>query len=262
MALSIMQPIAKSSHFMKCLLIGVLASIPILLAVGQGRDMLGNKWPARLSTIRDIQSAKPDVESIDIGKLPIQDYPLLAKFTRVRIVSLDNHQGTFATNEMLKALAALDLTNLTGIAMVNCRLITDEGIRALVGVRSLTALELEGTAITDAACEVMSSQMRLTGINVANCDGVTLNGLKALGVSGTLRHLLFSADKLTQGEVVDLLASFRNVTRCDIVDPQRKLDAKTISENGSKRGMQVFVRQTGALQDKYGITNGILLRRD
>ena len=96
--------------------------------------------------------------------------------------------------------------------------------------------------------------MRLTGINVANCDGVTLNGLKALAVSGTLGNLEFSADKLTQGEVVDLLASFRNVTRCDIVDPKRKLDAKTISENGSKRGMQVFVRQTG-----FSIYSGLFL---
>ena len=225
-------------------------------AAGQGRDTLGNKWPERLHTNRDIQSAKPDVESIDIWDLPIQDYPLLVKFARVKNIMLDSQKGTFATDEKLKALARLDLTNLTGIIMVNCRLITDEGIRALVRIRSLTGLELEGTAITDAACETMSTRMSLTGINVANCNGVTLEGLKRLAISATLKDFVFSAGKLTQQEVLDLVASFKNVTRCDIVDPQRKLDANAIKAKGNERGMQVFLRQTGALQDKYGITNG------
>jgi hypothetical protein len=237
---------------MKTLLIAVVSGLAIFLARGQGRDMLGNKWPARLSTSRDIKGAKPDVESIDIEKLPIEDYPSLAKFTRVKNVMLDSQEGTFATDKNLKALAALDLTNLTGIVMVNCRLITDDGILALARIRSLKGLELEGTAITDAACEVMGAQMRLTGINVANCNGVTLKGLKALTTSSTLKDVVFSAEKLTQEEVLDLVASFKNVTRFEIVDPHLKLDAKAIKKMGTERGIVILVRNTGALQDKFG----------
>jgi hypothetical protein len=237
---------------MKCLLIAVLAGIPIMLALGQGHDMLGNKWPERLSTRGDIKSAKLDVESIDIWNLPIEDYPLLAKFTRVKNVMLDSREGTFATDEKLKALAALDLTNLAGIVMVNCRLVTDEGIRNLARIRCLKGLELEGTAITDEACAVMSAKMNLTGINVANCRGVTLKGIKALATSDTLREFTFSAEKLTQKEVLGLVTSFRNVTWCQIVDPEQKLDAELIKATGQENKMHIVVKRTGALQDKYG----------
>ena len=241
---------------MKCLLIAVLASVPILLAVGQ----LPHASIERLSTARDIQLAKADVEYIDIWNLSIKDYPLLAKFTRVKAIVLSCQEGTFATDEKLMALAALDLTNVTAIPMVNCRLITDKGIRALARIQSLKVLQLEGTAITDISCDVMSAQMRLTGVDVANCNGVTLKGLKALISSSTLNGMSFSSDILTQEEVLDLVASFKNVTRCAIVDPQGKLDADAMKKMGTERRVFIDVRRGGALQESYGITNGIPMR--
>ena len=39
---------------------------------------------------------------------------------------------------------------------------------------------LEGTAITDVSCGVMTSRMHLAQLNVANCQGITLKGLKPL----------------------------------------------------------------------------------
>jgi hypothetical protein len=237
---------------MKSLLIAVLASTPILLAVGQGRSTLGNKWPERLSTRRDIKSAKPDVESIDIRNLPVEDYPLLAKFTRVEAIDLSSLEGTLATDEKLEALAALNLTNLVGISMINGRLITDKGIRALTRIQSLKGLQLEGTAITDISCDVMNTQMRLTGVNVANCRGVTIKGLKALITSTTLINIEFSADKLTQEQVLDLVGAFKNITWCEIVDPDHKLDVNAIEQKGKARGIHIAVRATGALQETYG----------
>jgi len=223
-----------------------------LTGAGSGVLAMGGKTPERLSTRRDIQKAKPGVEDIDIWNLPIQDYPLLAKFKSVKQIGLDCSEGTFATDEKLKALAALSLTNVTDIILTNCRLITDKGIRALSKIRSLKGLGLEGTSITDAALKTMASEMQLSGVNVANCDGLTMTGLRTLATSKTLKEISFSADKLTQDEVLEPINLFRNITWCGIVDPHNKLDVKTIKEKGVEKNIRIVVMKTGALQDTYG----------
>src|SRR6266404_5157794 len=203
-----------NTHIMKRLLIAVLVCIPIYMGQGQERDMLGNKWPERLPSKQAIEQAKSDTDYIDIWRLPIGDYPLIKKFPHIKRITLDSEEGTFATDEKLKALATLDLTNLTLISLCNCRLVTDHGIEALLQIKSLTSLGLEGTAVTDRACELMASRLRLTGVDVANCEGVTLKGIKALAVTDTLTDFEFSVGSMSQQDVLDLIASFKNMKWC------------------------------------------------
>jgi hypothetical protein len=228
----------------------ILALIaPILFAMGC-RD-----YPERLSNKTDISRASSSAKAIDIWKLPIGDYPLLRKFTNVEDILLDSEEGTFATDEKLKALSKLGFTNLLGISIFNGRLITDDGISALSGIHSLHGLALEGTAITDVSCGLMASRMHLAQLNVANCQGITLNGLKTLAASVSLQGFEFSADKLTQEQVLNLIASFKNVTSCVIVDPDSKLDIATITAKCAEKKIHVAIKKTGALQEIYGITN-------
>jgi len=120
--------------------------------------------------------------------------------------------------------------------MENARLITDAGIRALAPVQSLNGIGIGGAAITDASCEFIALHWQhLTYVSIYNCNGVTLKGLQALAVSANLQELDFSTENLTQEEVFDLLASFKNIKWCGIVDPQRKLDADGIKAKGTER---------------------------
>ncbi len=228
----------------------VTGGILVLVAAACGT------YPAWLSTARQVRFARPGVEVIGVSCLPLRDFPLLAKFTRARGVIFDSRRGTFATDAKLKALASVGLTNVAWISMTNCRLITDAGIRALVRMPSLTGLGLEGTSITDAACTVMALQMRLTGVNVANCYRITLRGITDLTRSKTIRDISFSLGRIAPEQVLHLIGAATSITHWEIVDPQHRLDAMAIEAMAARKKTQVLVRATGALQDMYGINTG------
>lgn len=209
-----------------------------------------------MSSRRDVYFSSASHTILDIGDLPVQDYPLLIKFRRVVNIRLPSREGQLATDDKLKVLATLGFTNLGSLTLENARLITDEGIRALSPIQSLNYIGIEGAAITDAACELMVSQWRLNAVGVLNCNGVTLKGLETLAMSDNLKELDFSTDNLTQKEVLDLLESFKNIKWCGIDDPQRKLDANAVKAKGTERGMYFSVFANRSTSRQYGTTNG------
>jgi hypothetical protein len=202
--------------------------------------------PEHLSNRDHIRAAKHTVEDINIRDLPLKDYPLLSKFTRLKKIKLYSVRGGSATDEHLKAIAKLKFTNLIYIDLNNCRSVTDKGIEALASITSLKQLPMEATAITDTACEIIGSKMALTSVIVANCKGVTKAGLHSLAKSDSLTTFRFSADRLTQDEVLELLGSFKNLKHCEIVDPQLRLDGEALKAKGAEREIRVFIRTTGA----------------
>ncbi len=213
----------------------------------------GSTWPERLSTERDVERAKPTADDIDIWNLPIEAYPSLVKFRRAKVIRLDSREGTFATDKKLKLLASLCFTNLTTITLLNCRSVTDAGVTSLTNITTLRELGLEGTAITDATCDAIATHMRLTSVNVANCAGVTLKGLTALSAWDGLQEITFSADRLTQGQVVGLIAAFKTVKWFEFIDPQHKLDWRLIKSYGEGKKIRVVPQLIGGLQGKYGV---------
>src|SRR2546421_1452815 len=113
-------------------------------------------YPERLKSKRDIVSAKADATDIDIRNLPLEFYPLLAKFKRVKQIGLDNSDPAIATDKKLEVLCRLELTNLHVITLINCRRITDVGVASLARIPSLQGMDLEGTSISDASCELLA----------------------------------------------------------------------------------------------------------
>lgn len=202
-------------------------------------------YPERLSTPRDVDLAKADAVDVDIRDLPLEDYPLLKKFKQVEQVYLGLSTSVPATDQHLEALASLNFPHVVCVTANNCHAITDKGVQSLSRLYSLTQLGLEGTSITDAACETMAKTMHITDLNVANCSGITFHGLQALAASDALQDISFSNERLTAKEVSDLLDSFKSVKRCEIVDPQGTLDAQKLVAKGETKHIQVVLRQHG-----------------
>ena len=95
----------------------------------------------------------------------------------------------------------------------------------------------------------MASRMMLTGVNIANCDGITKAGISEFSRSTRLEFIQFSADRLTQVEVIDLIVTMRKGIWCHVVDRAGRLDQETLRAKAAERGSRVLVRSTGALQD-------------
>ena len=103
-------------------------------------------WTDNLS-LAAVARADPALDRIRIPHLPIEHYPLLSKFTRLKEISF-YWEG--ANDEKLLALSKLTFTNLQGISLLDCPKVTDAGVRAIASFSSLGWLKLEGTAVTDA----------------------------------------------------------------------------------------------------------------
>jgi len=205
------------------------------------------KHVVHIQSKRDILAAAVDTDDILIPALPLQDYPLLSKFRHLRQVSFYTPDGTGGSDEKLKALAAVDLPDLKDIGLLNCPSVTDTGIQAIVKIRSLRELQLEGTSVSDQGCVTMADQMTLQGINVANCARVTKNGISTLAKSPTITGMGFSADNLSQHEVEQLIESFTHVNWCQIVDLIGNLDESALKAKGAQKRITVVVMPYGAL---------------
>ncbi len=206
--------------------------------------------PTPLTSAGDISRASKDTEQIVIGLLPVGDYPQLAKFQKLKDVSFFTTDGTGANDEKLRALSKVRFTNLQGVLLLNCPKVTDEGIRHLSQIASLKWLGLEGTSITDESLEIMSKNMKLTGVNVANCSSLTVIGLLKLAESETLQSFTFPAESLTQEDVARLIGKFKaNLKWPAVVDLGGKLNASQLESLAQRRGFSLNVRRTGAMQD-------------
>ena len=194
---------------------------------------------------RDVMRANPALEQIRIPKLPIEHYPLLSKFKRLREISF-YWEG--ANDQKLRELSKLTFTNLQQISLLDCPNVTDAGVRAITNFPSVRGLKLEGTAVTDAGLEVIATKMNLTGINVAGCKDVTRKGIQTLSLCPSLQSITFSADDWTQEQVIELIDSLKNVNWCGIIDPRKRLDAELLEAKGKTRGIQIVVSTAGALE--------------
>ena len=208
------------------------------------------KHPTALSSSRDIRRTSRDTKKIIIGLLPVSDYPLLSKFQHLNDVDFYTLDGTGGNDGKLRALSQLGFTELKGISLLNCPAVTDEGIGHLTKIQSIKTLHLEGTAITDEALQIMASQMSLTGLNVANCQKIGMKGLLKIAASETMVEFSFSANALTQEDVVRLFAVFKmNIKWVSVVDREGKLDATALKALAKSNKFILNVSRTGALQD-------------
>lgn len=223
-----------------------------LFAIGcclSGCLIPAGQHPRCLSSRQEVELAASNLEDIDIRNLPLEDYPRLTKFVRLKRLQLYSINGDSATDEKLEALAGIGFTNLVDINLLNGRLITDRGIRALATIASLQELQLEGTSITDDALRMLCAKPGFRGVNVANCRGVSLTGLKIICQCEHFDEVSFSADGLSQFDVRGLLEQMAgSVKWCGIVDRDLRLDETALQVLASKKDFRLVISAKGALQ--------------
>ena len=205
--------------------------------------------PYVLESESDIKEAPSAADEVHISTLPIEAYPLLAKFRKIRRIDFYNKNGNGADDGRLQALARLKFPTLKDVCLLNCPAVTDVGIVALASFPSIKELQLEGTSITDRAVQILLDQMGAPDLNVANCKGVTFKGLRLLATSAR-GELGFSTENVNQAEVLELINILKpGVEYCAIVDQTKKLDAAPIEAACKKRGIKLDLRSKGALQE-------------
>lgn len=232
---------------LQCSLAWPLCGLVTLLFAGCGQ------YPEPIRSSRDIKNASTATEMLTIRRLPIGDYPALARFTQVRRIDFYDPSGMGTDDERLKVLAGLRFPCLNDVSLLNCPLVTDAGILSLCRIKSIKTLQLEGTSITDASIEAITAALPLRGLDVANCRGVTFDGLLHIADAHTLEDISFSVENLNQGQVLDLLRRFKFVKRCEVIDPEGKLDAGTVEHAVPDTQMKILVARKGALQTMASI---------
>ncbi len=131
-------------------------------------------------------------------------------------------------------------------------MVTDAGLLSLTTVSSLEYLQLEGTAITDASLYGIRSNLWIKGLNVANCDKVTFNGLSVVLELPSLEEISFSAKNIDQRHALALVSQFRSIKHCEIVDASGKLQIEALKEAAAAKQAKLLVRQNGALETMNG----------
>jgi hypothetical protein len=208
--------------------------------------------PTPLRTAADIAKLPPSVDAISVGELPVEAFSLLSKFTNVTQIKFYLHDGSGGSDDKLVALSRLRLPCLKDVTLLNCPAVTDKGLAALTRIGSIQMLQLEGTSITDTSLRILSDKMKLKGINVANCTGVTLEGIAVLATSPVLEEIGFSADKMDEAQMLDLIRRFPHVKHWEIVDTAGKLDPEPVERLALQLSTQVVIQRTGALQNLQG----------
>lgn len=167
-----------------------------------------------------------------LDPLPIEDYPALKKFHKLREVQ---YWYRTATDEKMEALASVPLPSLYCASLNGSSHITDRGIAALARIRSIHSLGLEGASITDAGLEIIATRMQPDGVNVTSCSNITIRGLLTLVQTDTLRDIDISADHLSTADVIELLEKSRNLDRFQITGPSRHLSSGAIDRAAGLR---------------------------
>jgi hypothetical protein len=206
------------------------------------------KYPETAQTQADIDRTPSSATMIRIPRLPVEAYPALSKFKELQRIEFYDADGTGADDKRLRALGQLQLPKLRDISLLNCPAVTDDGIEALAGFKSLIYLQLEGTSITDRSMEIIAGRMSLVGFNVANCKGITSRGLLRVIESSTLQELTFSAGNISEAQIIDLINHAKKLNHCEIIDPAGTLNAIAIEQAARPKNIQVVIRPEGALQ--------------
>ena len=178
-----------------------------------------------LKQIRELQLQRPSASS-DTLKHLIESLPLLIRLD-VDGASLDADAWQAVTRlKQMKTLSAASsnltdrdlatlsrLTRLSGLLIQNTT-ISDEGFVHLATLRELNFLRIDGTQITDESLELISRSFpKLRTLYIRNVgEGVTDEGLLALGKHPALNYIHVSRDKFSR-EAIDQVQESRENLR-------------------------------------------------
>ena len=179
-------------------------------------------------------------------KLRDKDIPTLPDFPHT-IVSIEFTRDS-GTDKRLCAIAQTMLTNLNCVDCSDSPKVTDNGVDCLSGITSLRWLYLDHSAVTDHACDIIATKMRLTRCSLVCCANITLQGLLTLAKSETLIEMGFSRQRLTQSQMMQVIESCRRVNRIDIylLDSEGgTLDTVPLQREASVKKVALFIWKNG-----------------
>ena len=150
--------------------------------------------------------------------------------------------ANLVTDAHLAAFGALRFPALRQIYLPHAAQVTDAGVACLSNFPALEGLQLIGTGITDKSLEAFATSFpALVGINVEECDRLTVAGFLALAQSPTIANVSLSLDPLTPADVERIIQAATNVTWWFIRDRQGQLELGALARLADERQIRISV---------------------
>jgi len=195
--------------------------------------------PKTIRSARAIALTPASETMVAVNGLPLEDWPKLAKFGNLQHLTFSPAETTDAH---LAALGALRFPALRQIYLPHASKVTDAGLAHLANLPSLQGLQLIGTGITDISLAAFATSFpALTGINVEECDFLTVAGFLALARSPTLAEVSLSLDPLMPADVERIIQAATNVTWWSIRDSRDQLDLGSLSRLAEQQRIRISV---------------------
>lgn len=222
----------------------------VAMLTSMASPLLGANYPVPICTRSDIERTLSDTLMISLrdGILPLADYPLLKKFSRLKKLDFYATSADGADDQKLKAIADIGFTNLIDVSVLNSKSVTDAGVRELTRLPIIRLVQLEGTSVGDSGLMFLAKKSTVSGVNVIECDRVTVNGLTALVKAPNLKELGFSCENIDQADVKQLISEMPPKLFCQIVDSASKLEQKELKALAESKSIQIVFRKSGTRQ--------------
>jgi hypothetical protein len=194
--------------------------------------------PPTPSSKTDILLTSSTQTQLDLRSLPASDFPALSKFHKLREVQMPFGSGT---DEKLRALTELKLPSLECVVVIDSPGVTDHGVASLGKVKSLTAVGLRGTSMTDAGIETLRSLPKLKSVSLDGSINISIQGLLSLAKLETLEELSFPAGNIQQAELLELIRATPRVKHLQISEPnEERLDLPALRNAAKAKGMTLL----------------------
>jgi len=199
------------------------------------------KYPRLVDSSGSIRRLPSSTDMIVIDGLPARDWVYLAKFHALRHLNVSQNYAKKVTNQNLLYLTENDFSTLYKISLSGCN-IDDIGLRYLSKIQSLRGIQLDGTRITDHGMSMLATSFpNLEGINIENCEFVTIKGILEIEESKSIDDVILSVGTLSLDDVVMAVSEVERVSRWTISDPDGKLSAADFGGIDKERSVEVFI---------------------
>lgn len=193
---------------------GLLARLVFMLVVACALHAAGGRFAAAAPAAADVASAKTRLDAL--GKNAKHKVDGEGRLTEISI-----EDGAELTPEDVALIGRLD--DLRLLRILNCRILNDEMVEKLSGLKNLDTLALTNSAITDAGVEkVVQSFPDLVDLDLSSNTNMTGAAMKLIASLGKLERLT-----LLQNRFNDL-----NTRRLSKVPTLRALDLRGNMEAG------------------------------
>jgi hypothetical protein len=160
--------------------------LELLQAAGQSEPQEGGfGFSQATATVRLVCAAWQGVHDAMVMRLVLSRQTtdqamgkLVRRFPTVVSLEVKGNGWRVLTDQGMRAVSSL--ASLTFLNLTGCRNVTDAGMRGVSSCTALTFLDLTSSKVTDAGLRALSSLPALTSLDLRYCNKVTAAGVQAL----------------------------------------------------------------------------------